>query len=316
MKVPLALSIVTLLSYGLSHACTSTPKPTAENSKATTIWGTMEEELYDGISRMESIDEAADQSFYEAVSFEGSTADDDYDILLVAAGGWNSCKPGPYGQPLMPYIQHLRQKIYDLKKLKSRFLFTCLTKYGKRFYYYSTTTKTKLSYGLMPEIVRVVEAEAAKTKNKKLYIVGFSYGGWLSLNITNLLSSMYKIVGLATIDAISIERCRPSDIAAWYYRNYRTRTFQNECQNAPTDLAADNLKNIAAKAGWWTHFYQTDSHHLHSSEITEAHKNVPIELKGDGSESIMGHGRILHDLRVWDSIEASVLGLNNPVLDP
>jgi hypothetical protein len=268
----------------------------------------IEEGVYEAAHRYENIDGVADARIYQKLPFE--TADQkNYDLVIVASGGWNSCQPGPYGQVMSEHIFQLRKRLFETKKIKSRLVMTCFPKYSKRIYYFTTSAPNDLRYGLTHDIVNVTSLEAERTTSKSAMVIGYSYGGWLAMSLADQLPASYKIRALVSVDPISMELCRPTDIATWYYKHFKTAAFANACQTAPQDFSAVARKNILKKVGWWLNFFQLDSDHLHSAVIPEIQDNVLISFKGSvvGSEKVLGHGRIISDDRVWSLVSERIL---------
>lgn len=115
-----------------------------------------------------------------------------------------------------------------------------------------------------------------------LYMMGHSYGGWMTLNLAKALGDEGKNISfLATIDPIS-----------------RTDCFFNKpigCLGWPKDIGPDMRTAIAQHTRHWTNFYQTKTFFLHSAPADEADENIKINK---------GHIGIEHQPEVWKAISA------------
>ncbi|MCB0405047.1 MAG: hypothetical protein KDD51_09690 [Bdellovibrionales bacterium] len=208
------------------------------------------------------------------------------DVLVVALGGYNSC-----GSSNNPYnIGMYDQTASLVKKLSARtpnvkYIVACLRTVappdGEGRYVTSEAPKD-IRVGNAAKIKSVIESMS--TKNTPIFVIGHSYGGWLSMYLSTQLSDR-KLAGLFTVDPISPKTCGPVEVLLG----------SAGCHQSPRDLEnADILKTTAH----WLNFYQTDDRWLTSSEIDEAQN---FHITYDDS-----HTAIDADDRVWTRIVNTV----------
>lgn len=119
---------------------------------------------------------------------------------------------------------------------------------------------------LLPEIAsRVNDLQGAR-----VVVVGFSYGGWLALKLLPMLEKQTKILGLLTIDPISMDQCPMIDLLNGALRGEALPG----CTSAPSDVTLEELSMATQKPGSWLNVYQDTGFYLHSGPLAGARNAV------------------------------------------
>lgn len=206
------------------------------------------------------------------------------DVLFVVIGGRDSCGgSGPNGIGMAGPFESLRQKLKGGGP-EVHYVMVCLTTSpppdGQLQYVLSdesTATKQGTGATLMNEIERMSLEKSVEA----VFVVGHSYGGWLSMYMAERLRQKGSLL-LFTVDPISTQ-CGPFEVV----------TGSKKCKQAPTDR--DNAK-IKAASRRWVNFYQNQDSWIQSGPVTEA-ENHHITYRGP-------HSNIDGDARTWKEIEA------------
>lgn len=206
--------------------------------------------------------------------------------LFVVMGGNKSCssyqdhKHDPRGMASWAFIKSIVQK-YQERQKPLHYLTSCFV---------SNTPKVKLLSSESPdtldevsvtdhlaELATRIEATMGQHYLTNLVVVGYSFGGWLSMNTVAKLG--IPVTAYITIDPISRDRCR-----TWKPLG---------CQEAPK-LTDRDRSRIADLTGYWLNYYQRNTWYLRSSRIPEADRNVQLEED---------HYSIEVEPSVWDAIQ-------------
>lgn len=211
-------------------------------------------------------------------------------ILLVALGGRTSCRSNtPKAMDLYKPFKNLLKEIETQRPLvQIHYVVGCLNSdappLGSGRYLTSDAPDTILS-GNTAAIRSEMENLVSAHPGMPLFIMGHSYGGWMSMYLTTQLAEEVKIDALFSIDPIGI-RCGPSGYL----------TGSPECKKAPTDL---NHALIKERVEVWENIYQNQDSWLHSSEIEVANNHL-LDFRGP-------HGQIDTDKRTWEIIRKDIL---------
>ncbi len=216
-------------------------------------------------------------------------------ILFVTIGGYDSCNRSsrsdlpPLGTGLYTLYEKLSQTVSTKSRgLKLLWIAACLDTDappdGQGQYVLSSHPK-QLGYGNARKIAEKIEAVVKAEPGIPVFIAGHSYGGWLSMYLSEKLAPTVKIAGLFTVDPIS-PACGALEVAFG----------DDSCHRAPEDR---NNKAIVKRVGAWVNFYQTADDWLTSSEIPEAENHEVVYEWGP-------HSDIDADGKVWKRIEQVV----------
>ena len=160
----------------------------------------------------------------------------------------------------------------------------------------SNTRKTISS--TVPEMIKTLGEELKKVAPVKLHLVGHSYGGWTIMQVAKNLPPEIKIVGLTTIDPISMKECTAAAYASLILGGGNI----GGCQRAPADFTDADVKSIRARIDRWTNYYQTNFEFLHSGPIAAA-ENKKKSYSTPGFEP---HSDFLEDESVIQEIISSI----------
>lgn len=207
-------------------------------------------------------------------------------MLVVALGGYNSCgsSNNPYSIGMYGQTEALVKKL-SARTPKVKYIVACLrtaappTGEGR---YVTSDAPNDIRVGDAAKLKSVIESMS--TKNTPIFVIGHSYGGWLSMYLSTQLADR-KLAGLFTVDPISPKTCGPVEVLIG----------AAGCHQAPRDLENGDILKTTAH---WLNFFQTDDRWLTSSEIDEAQN---FHITYDDS-----HTAIDGDDRVWTRIVTTV----------
>lgn len=204
------------------------------------------------------------------------------DVLVVAIGGYSSCgsSNNPYTIGMYEQTKSLLNRLSE-RTANVKFVIACLRSAAPpsgigRFV--TSEAPQTIQSGNAADLKKAIES--LSTEDTPIFMVGHSYGGWLSMYLSTALSNR-TLAGLFTIDPISPKGCGPVEVLMG----------AAGCHQSPRDL--DN-KAILERTANWLNFFQTEDRWLTSSEIDVA-ENYHITY--DDS-----HTRIDADDRVWTRI--------------
>jgi pimeloyl-ACP methyl ester carboxylesterase len=206
---------------------------------------------------------------------------------VVVMGGNESCRVNqqqneyePRHIAMYPSLTQIITKLKDELNVPSRVIATCYD--SSATIYYAVDDEPEVRVGdrasLLQDLLEAVH------DNSLLALIGHSYGGWLSMKLSDdLAKDERQIAGLYTVDPISRVDC----------------SFSNPfgCQSAPRDVKKSEREAIKEQSEVWANFYQTETFYLHSSEIDEADSNHHIETS---------HSRIQVHETLWNEVELSL----------
>jgi pimeloyl-ACP methyl ester carboxylesterase len=217
--------------------------------------------------------------------------------VFAVLAGYNSCKNATRSGPRAGSIPMANAYLKMQKNLQTKFpgikittLYACLNGDAPpdaMAEYTMSDTPRKDRLGNTRDIRAELEAIVKANPATPVYIVGHSYGGWMSMYLTQTFAGKPNFKGLFTIDPISRE-CGVSGVIFG----------GEECHSAPSDL---ENKNIKTRTGVWLNFFQNEDSWLTSSSVPEADENYEIRFEW-GPHSAMNA-----DKTVWDHIETAVV---------
>jgi len=219
--------------------------------------------------------------------------DNAHKALFVLSGGYESC--GTYGPHAMNSYQSFRMMLKELgdryPQLDAHFLVTCLgddaPPGGLAYFHVDGEPELFWTTSLfLPEVI-----DQLAPQDTSIYLIGHSYGGWLSmLNLINLEDQYDRTsTSLFTLDPISPNGC---DDNAFYnifgggfdtMFNFATggmfgSWFTNGCREAPQDMPSTLAQNTEHY-----NFYQRNGGYLQSGPMYGAYN---MELPGESHTSI------------------------------
>jgi hypothetical protein len=205
-------------------------------------------------------------------------------ILVVLNSGRDTCELTPSGDfsPLHSqfYKAYLQSKGY-IQGVRSHYtieeVLSCYTANGRIWF---LNLEKKLLQANEHGFISYIEGEQDSFDHR--YIVGHSYGGWLSMHIG--AETRFDYEALFTIDPISKINC--------------TFTYPVGCKTYPQDFNKEKRETIRANTFQWTNIYQNKTWYLHSASIPEAHRNIKVN---------MSHTNMVEDQRIWGLFNDAVL---------
>ncbi len=216
--------------------------------------------------------------------------------LLVLLGGYNSCNKTtrtdmpPVGIKMQPFFQKVLKAVHaGFPKLEVMTLAGCLDTDappdGEGMYVSSDEPKS-LKYGHTKDVRQKIEDLMKANPAMPVFLIGHSYGAWMSMFLAESLAGKNELRGLYTIDAIGPE-CGAFGVVFG----------DSACHSAPTDR--DN-KAIKKRVEAWVNFFQDEDSWLSSSQIPEAENHQTTFGWGP-------HGDVALDATVWKRIEVGIL---------
>jgi pimeloyl-ACP methyl ester carboxylesterase len=215
--------------------------------------------------------------------------------MVVAFGGFGSCAVAGYTSEMKAsvMIDHLARNL-DADLIKTCFALSTSTVFAENI---------ESGEGFRGSISDLFDF-IAESADGPILLVGQSYGGWLALQASLHLPSEIRILGLATIDPISMETCSPANFAGSILIG-----SDPGCTEAPSDLAS-KFERIKRRVGDWHHFYQTEFSNLHSSRIPIATTNQKLSY-GESWHPFGAHALTETDPRIWNNIQSRFINTRN-----
>ena len=216
-------------------------------------------------------------------------------LLLVVDGGFSSCISGSYDginvetNTMAKHVVALREKLMPvLARNDAQFsvLMTCYRQDATIHYWSSDNIQPQTSNSA-EDFADQVDLAAGQHGNPRIVVIGYSYGGWLSLKTVASLRGRRFIDDYVSIDPISRTTC----------------TFRSPygCTTAPADITLQERQQIKDNSGHWTNYYQNENPILHSSSISEADQNILLAATHIGIKDVQAiwngvYDRISHNL--------------------
>ena len=206
--------------------------------------------------------------------------------LLIASGGYGSC-------PIAGSTSEMRasRQIAALaKKLDANLVKACFSLAPWTVFYrtWNNVSGRRSVEGFLTDMAKLDTRDG-------IYLVGQSYGGWLSMKLALALPASVSIRALATVDPISPILCKPR----WMVASWEMGPAEG-CTQAPKDLNG-RFNEVRSRVKGWTHFFQTDYRFLHSSAIREADRVLHMEYP-PSYNPFGAHFLTETDERIWNKI--------------
>ncbi len=211
--------------------------------------------------------------------------------LVVAFGGFGSCAVAGYTSEMKAsnFIDELAESL-DADLIKTCFALSSQTVFAENI------DHDESFRGPISDLFGFIEQAA----QGPVYLVGQSYGGWVAMQAALQISPKIQVLGLATIDPISMKTCAPSNFAGSILLG-----SDPGCTQAPRDLER-NFSRIKDRVGHWYHFYQTEYSNLHSSDIPTATTSSMVQY-GESWHPFGAHALTETDERIWQDIQHQFL---------
>jgi len=269
----------------------------------------VEKRIYNKLGEFEKIGGPEDLKLYvnipppkKAKAGAKSTA------VLVLLGGFNSCNPGPYGQHMVTKFNTLRQQLRDEKQVALKYLISCLGKFGLDTHYYTSDAPLEMKSGKIEQLTTDLAALANSTTSKSVQIISHSHGAWYAMRLAYRLPPEIKIRGLATIDPVSQDECKPTTMALGFIKkHFQEGEREPGCSRAPSDVKPEERAAVFKRSGWWRNYFETETFYLHSSAIPETDFNMLVAYREKIDDPLHAHRLISLDDRVWDNLKERIL---------
>ncbi len=224
-------------------------------------------------------------------------ANEKKEVLLVAHGGFNSCAkhkafnaPNPFGMNLSHYTMKIVNTLKaSYPQYRFKWVLLCLG------YIAPPKTKVKLVLSERPktlfsakvkDVPNIIYA-SLKQKDAPVFLIGHSYGSWVTLRAALALKGKLNIKQVVSLDPISPIHCKP----------YTLPFYVKGCHESPRDIDG---KKVVKSTKEWINYYQTDDFWLHSDKM-EAANNTAKEYDK------YGHFRIAKDKNMWRKVVTSIV---------
>jgi hypothetical protein len=226
--------------------------------------------------------------------------------VLVTIGGWNSCAatdqnpvPNPYGMNHYANFSKMKDRIAEQTSRPIRFVAACFTASMNKVRYLSSSAPTTLREGPVTQLYEEIDRQVSEAGGLA-FINGHSYGGWYAMQAALALPDSVKIALLSTMDPISPETCKLTDMSHTVSALVEMRLPPPNpgCNSSPADVTAEQKNKIRSRVTHWENFFQVDFFKvLHATSIPEAHGNT--EYQYPFPASINGHIKMGLDEKVW-----------------
>ena len=237
--------------------------------------------------------------------------------FVITLGGWNTCRAGSEfsGNPIDGKVWDIAKNFQSQVELhygkNAQWMILCYSYYKQsvagKGRFLSHKNPDSYQRASPSETVSFIRQVVKEHPNTDVYIVGFSYGGWLALTIAEELGGTMNIPLLATLDPISQSNCNMVKfITNWFSGGYEG------CQGFPTDFEELALQKISETTGAWFNYYQLDYSQLHSGESEYADVNRQVFTT---YSSNYAHNVVMNHPRIWNDQEGNLDG-QMPTSDP
>jgi len=219
-------------------------------------------------------------------------------VVLIAMDGAGTCFKNHAGQ-IAPADISLADTMHKaVAEIQSKglsgdvsIIHSCLLLDGKSGAYSTTLGEpTVVEDVQLDDLLPQIAARVNALHDPQVVIMGFSYGGWLALKLLPLIADQANILGVLTIDPISIDECKVIDLLNGAINGESIKG----CTSSPTDLSSDALSTAAKNPGSWLNVYQDRGFYLHSGSLMGA-KNILNNHDNGNPRSIW-----THLVLVWD----------------
>jgi hypothetical protein len=209
---------------------------------------------------------------------QSSTVDANRPVVVIAMDGAGTCFKNQAGQiapadislatTMHKVVNEIQSKglSKDVKVLQS-----CLLLDGNSGAYSTDLGAPEVVEDLsLDQLLPEIAARVNDLPEPRVVVVGFSYGGWLALKLLPMLEKQVQILGLLTIDPISMDQCPMIDLLNGALRGESLEG----CVSAPHDVTSEELSMATQKPGSWLNVYQDTGFYLHSGPLSGARNAV------------------------------------------
>jgi len=176
------------------------------------------------------------------------------------------------------------------------YVVSCYSFDPSKIYYSTSADPKKLLNSSVPDFIKKFKDMVATVTNPDAFVVGYSYGGWTSMKLVSELDESTNLMGLVTIDPISMVNCTTSN----FFNSLFNTSPEKGCTESPSDFRTETITGIESHAKTWLNFYQEDQTVLHSGII-----EVAQNTKKDFNNSQSAHIDIAKD----EAVVAEILNL-------
>ena len=176
------------------------------------------------------------------------------------------------------------------------YVVSCYSFDPSKIYYSTSDDPKKLLTSSVPDFIKKFKDMVATVTNPDVFVVGYSYGGWTSMKLASELNESTALMGLVTIDPISMVNCTTSS----FLNSLFNQNPEKGCTEPPSDFGTATITAIENHAKTWLNFYQEDQTVLHSGPI-----DVAQNTRKDFNNSQSAHLDIPKD----EAVVADILNL-------
>ena len=155
------------------------------------------------------------------------------------------------------------------------YVISCYSTDPSKIYYSTSANPKTLLNSSVPDFIKKFKDMVATVTNPDTFVVGYSYGGWTSMKLVSELDESTNLMGLVTVDPISMVNCTTTG----FLSNFFGGSPAQGCTESPSDFSVETLSTIETRAKTWLNFYQEDQTILHSGPIDVA-QNTKREFNG------------------------------------
>lgn len=223
--------------------------------------------------------------------------------LFVVSGGNASCVYG-----LNPFDAHIFEQFRKIENelgMKLPVVESCFETTGSQLLFASPGSVGAVFSSDQSAFFDFVNSEIDRLKTNRVFLIGFSYGGWLAMQTVRRVPADVLIVHLETIDPISPVTCKIVDYVNGVLGEFGRGTENSGCTTAPPDLEP-YYAFIEDRTDSWRNSFQADSTYLHSSVIPQAEANYKYNYKVDPLFTFPAHAYIERDDALWHTVELDV----------
>jgi pimeloyl-ACP methyl ester carboxylesterase len=204
--------------------------------------------------------------------------------LFIVMGGNATCEPDKDGGEDSPFASGLflsfKQRIYEPREASGLATEALITCYGSDAVVVNAWASNPDDVSRDDQLGFADKVLSAMQEEREIYLIGHSYGGWLSMKLASHLNEQNtKIKGLFTVDPIS--------------RKYCTFSLPTGCQQFPGDISKQAQLALKEGSELWHNYYQTQTWYLHSASAEHADKNQKFPVS---------HSNIDSHAPMWDEI--------------
>ena len=171
-------------------------------------------------------------------------------------------------------------------KPEPSYVVSCYTTDPSKIYYSTSADPKKLLNSSVPDFIKKFKGMVATITNPDAFVVGYSYGGWTSMKLVSELDESTNLMGLVTVDPISMVNCTTTGFLNTFFGGMPAQG----CTESPSDFTTETIMGIENNAKTWLNFYQEDQTILHSGPI-----DVAQNTKRDFNSAQSAHADIVRE---------------------